>query len=392
MTPSSPSSPASRPADQGGREAVLARSWCRVDLAGGTLDIWPLGLLHPGAVTVNLAVDLPVTCRVAAPPGAGESRYRIELGGKGETGDGGHAGTSASAELQDEAPEEEALEALEAENLSDLLSDPATSLPALVLDILGMPPVTLTLTSASPRGGGLGASSALAVAMIAACEAWLGRDAVGEGAEADDPVATAARRTALARDIEARLMSLPTGTQDHWPGQLGGALALGHRPGGTDVRRIDTDLEALGASLLVAYSGVSHFSAGQNWQVVRRRLDGEEEATRLFAGIARVAAAAEEALAAGDLPRLGALVREEWSLRRQLAPGVSVPEVEAILDAATAAGAWGGKACGAGGGGCVAVLCPPRGRGEVVDAWTGLGVEILAAAPTARSLELVRPG
>ena len=49
---------------------MLARSWCRVDLAGGTLDIWPLGLLHPGAVTVNLAVDLPVTCRVAAPPEA----------------------------------------------------------------------------------------------------------------------------------------------------------------------------------------------------------------------------------------------------------------------------------------------------------------------------------
>ncbi len=39
---------------------VRARAWCRVDLAGGTLDIWPLGLLHRGARTVNLAVDLPV--------------------------------------------------------------------------------------------------------------------------------------------------------------------------------------------------------------------------------------------------------------------------------------------------------------------------------------------
>ena len=40
--------------------SVRARAWCRIDLAGGTLDIWPLGLLHPGSRTVNLAIDLPV--------------------------------------------------------------------------------------------------------------------------------------------------------------------------------------------------------------------------------------------------------------------------------------------------------------------------------------------
>lgn len=363
------------PGPAAGGPAVVARSWCRVDLAGGTLDIWPLGLLHPGAVTVNLAVDLPVTCRVAAPPGGGSPRYRIELGGRGE------AETASSETASSETA------AFEAEHLAELLSDPATSLPAQVLDVLAMPPVTLTLTSASPRGGGLGASSALAVAMIAACETWLGGEAEGIS-EASDPVATAARRTALARDVEARLMSLPTGIQDHWPGQLGGALALAHRPGGTDVRRIDVDLEALGESLLVAYTGVSHFSAGQNWQVVRRRLDGEAEVIELFSGIARVAAEAEEALAAGDLPRLGALVGEEWSLRRQLAPGVSVPEVEAILDAATGAGAWGGKVCGAGGGGCIAVLAPNTSRAAVAEAVLATGYELLPLRPAATGLSV----
>ena len=205
------------------------------------------------------------------------------------------------------------------------------------------------MDSASPRGAGLGASSALAVALAAAAEAAMGR-------AASEPAAL----VALARDVEARLMGLPTGVQDHWPALLGGALAVHHRAGGTDVRRLDADLAALAASLVVAYSGVSHFSAGQNWQVVRRRLDGEAEVRELFAGIARVAAAAERALAAGDLPRLGALVAEEWSLRRRLAPGISVPAVEALLAAARGAGAWGGKACGAGGGGSVAVLARRR--------------------------------
>jgi hypothetical protein len=59
--------------------SVTARAWCRVDLAGGTLDLWPLGLLHPGARTVNLAIDLAATVRMtpATTPGAG---YRVRQG------------------------------------------------------------------------------------------------------------------------------------------------------------------------------------------------------------------------------------------------------------------------------------------------------------------------
>src|SRR3970040_1149697 len=34
----------------------------RIDLAGGTLDIWPLYLLHPGAFTINLAITRFAHC------------------------------------------------------------------------------------------------------------------------------------------------------------------------------------------------------------------------------------------------------------------------------------------------------------------------------------------
>src|SRR5271166_3694330 len=43
---------------------IISRAPCRVDLAGGTLDIWPLYLYHPGAVTVNFAVDRCTTCTI----------------------------------------------------------------------------------------------------------------------------------------------------------------------------------------------------------------------------------------------------------------------------------------------------------------------------------------
>src|SRR5262249_32818173 len=36
----------------------------RVDLAGGTIDIWPLYLFHPGATTVNFALSLYARCRI----------------------------------------------------------------------------------------------------------------------------------------------------------------------------------------------------------------------------------------------------------------------------------------------------------------------------------------
>jgi D-glycero-alpha-D-manno-heptose-7-phosphate kinase len=325
--------------------AVEARAACRVDCAGGTLDIWPLGLLHPGAGTVAFAIDIEARVRLA-PRARG---YRVTQGA----------------------------EAVEADDLDELSRHPDGALAGLVLVALEAPPAEVALASDSPRGGGLGASSAMAVALIAAAEAFVGRDASGP-----------ATWTALARDLEARLMGLPTGTQDHWAAVLGGALAMSHRPGGSEVRRLDADLGALGDALVVVYTGATHFSAANNWQVIRRRLDGDADIVRLFDGIAAAAGEAAEALEAGDLPRLGALMSAEWSLRRRLASEVSTPGIERLLAAAAAAGAWGGKACGAGGGGCLAVLAPPERRTAVAEALTAAGGRVLAARPTAEPLRL----
>jgi D-glycero-alpha-D-manno-heptose-7-phosphate kinase len=249
----------------------------------------------------------------------------------------------------------------------------------VVAEALGLPPFSVDLASESPRGGGLGASSALTVALIAAAEAEFGLPETG-----------ARERVRLARDLEARLMSLPTGLQDHYPALLGGALAIEHLPGGERVRRLDVDLGRLGESLLVAYSGQSHFSAGKNWQVVRRRLEGEAEVQELFSGIAAVAAEVPAALEAVDLAQVGELMGREWSFRRRLAEGISTPRLENLLAVAREAGAWGGKACGAGGGGCLAVLAPPERKGEVAERLTALGAEVLAARPTAEPIRVER--
>src|ERR1700761_9214099 len=49
--------------------AIFAQAPCRADLAGGTLDLWPLYLFHPGAVTVNFALTVYTSCRITPTPG-----------------------------------------------------------------------------------------------------------------------------------------------------------------------------------------------------------------------------------------------------------------------------------------------------------------------------------
>jgi D-glycero-alpha-D-manno-heptose-7-phosphate kinase len=270
-------------------------------------------------------------------------------------------------------------EVVEADTVEELSESPDAALVGLIASRLGLPPVEVRVSSASPRGGGLGASSALAVALIAAAEALTGR-----------PPSSPRERGALARDLEAVLMGFPTGCQDHYPALFGGALEISHRAGGESVRQLDTDLADLGQSLLVAYSGQTHFSAGKNWEVIKRRLNGDPEMFERFQQIADVAARLSAALEEGDLERVGALMSEEWSCRRSLAPGVSTPQIEELLARGRAEGAWGGKACGAGGGGCVAILLPGSRRRAVERALSAAGAQILAARPTALPLSLTQ--
>src|SRR5688572_27255387 len=53
-----PERPRPRPA------AVEARAPTRIDLAGGTIDLWPLYLLHDHPLTVNAAIDIEARARV----------------------------------------------------------------------------------------------------------------------------------------------------------------------------------------------------------------------------------------------------------------------------------------------------------------------------------------
>jgi D-glycero-alpha-D-manno-heptose-7-phosphate kinase len=183
-----------------------------------------------------------------------------------------------------------------------------------------------------------------------------------------------AHLVALLRDLEAAVLTAPTGVQDYYPALLGGALAIHLEPGGERVERLPVDLTWVEQRMVVVFSGITHASGMVNWEAYRARVDGDARVATALREIAGSAAECRQGLLAADERAVGRAVAAEWGARRRLAPAVASPALDAIVSAGLAAGAWAGKACGAGGGGSVLFWAPPERSAAVRTA-------ALAAAP-----------
>src|SRR5207244_5009577 len=64
-----------------------------------------------------------------------------------------------------------------------------------------------------------------------------------------------------------------------------------------------------------------------------------------------------DALLASDWCAVGEIMRWAYPNRKRLAPNITTPHMDTIVEKALANGAEGAKVCGAGGGGCIALLC-----------------------------------
>ena len=70
----------------------------------------------------------------------------------------------------------------------------------------------------------------------------------------------------------------------------------------------------------------------------------------------------------GDLDDFGRLLHESWMLKRSLTQSISNQQIDQMYETARAAGALGGKLCGAGGGGFMLLFVPPEAQPRVRDA------------------------
>ena len=154
-------------------------------------------------------------------------------------------------------------------------------------------------------------------------------------------------------------LGVPTGVQDYRPAMFGGIAAIEMGPAGITRLPIGVDPAELGSRIVLAYTGQSRDSGINNWEVIKRHIDGDQNVIDLFDEIADVARAMRVALETSAWKEVGRQLTREWNLRKQLAPGLTTPMIDALVGQGLKAGAWGTKICGAGGGGCLLFLTDP---------------------------------
>jgi D-glycero-alpha-D-manno-heptose-7-phosphate kinase len=319
---------------------VEASAPCRIDLAGGTLDIYPLYLFEEGGITVNMAVDLTSEVRLAT---RADGRICIR---------------SLDTETE-----------LTAASIDELPLGGPLDLIARLLRFY-RPPAGLDVETRNraPKGSGLGASSSLLIALSGALNALHGSPHPPE------------RLIDCGANLEAQNIRIPTGKQDYYPPLHGGVNAIWFEVAGNRVEPLLVDeraRDALERRLILTFTGISHFSGATNWDMMRNYIDGAGSTRERLAAIKRTALAMRECLLNADLERFGAVLDEEWRNRRDLAEGVATPETERMMAAAREAGAIASKLCGAGGGGCMITWAPEGGEAAVAAALESAGARRL---------------
>ncbi len=315
---------------------IVSSAPTRIDLAGGTIDIWPLYLFHDGALTLNAAISLRAHAHI-------ESRD-----------DGAVALRSIDTHR-----------AVEARHWSQLDGAGELSLLAHLARHYQLDNATLTTRGESPAGAGIAGSSALTIATCGALAHWT------------HGCVDAEHLLQVAMNVECQTIRVPTGVQDYRPALYGGIAAI--ELGVEGIRRVPLTVDAreLAAHIVLAYTGAPRHSGTNNWEITKRHIDGDRHIFDCFERIRDTAAAMRLALERGDWEEVGRQIATEWDNRKRLAPGVTTRGIDDLIARAQSAGATAAKVCGAGGGGCLICYGPPRARPAIAEALAAGGARLL---------------
>jgi len=320
---------------------IVAHAPCRVDLAGGTLDLWPLYLFHPGAVTVNFAVNILTRCKVTR---LTDDKVRLK---------------SLDTKVEEEF-----------RNFQELCSARKFKHPLAAHLARFFAPdggFEVETHSESPAGAGISGSSALMIATTAALARYTGKKLDRE------------QMRVIAQNVEAQLIKVPTGCQDYYPALYGGVSAIHLDPDGIHHAAVRVAPEDLDRRFVLVYTGAPRKSGINNWEVFKAHINGDKKIFHNFERIGEIARAMHHALSMADWKQVARLLREEWKLRKTNAPRITTPMIEKLVAVAMRQGALAAKVCGAGGGGCVVFLTEPENREHISAAIRSYGGHVLPA-------------
>lgn len=314
-----------------------------MDLAGGTLDLWPLYDFLGEACTVNLAISV-----------------------------------STEAHLQLLKGPEVHLESLDFkkswkfENQQAFLSSRDSKLRLFQSLARHFPLAkgwSLRTSSESPVGGGLGGSSSLLISMIkcflkASAQSW-----------------SVSQIVDFAHHVEAQVLNTPTGTQDYFPPLLGGLSVLHYSARGIRHESIDFSQSPLETHFMLVYTGQSHHSGINNFEVLKKAVQKDKNTLKNLKKLSEIALNTRKCLEQRDWKALPRIFHAEYEARTALEPSFGSDKIEKLRSVALNAGARAAKICGAGGGGCVLLWVEPEKHEAVREACQKNSFQVLSASP-----------
>lgn len=293
-----------------------------------------------GAVTINLAIDIFTEVEIKERQDAKIVVESVDMGILTEATDYNNFIRSKEPKLR-------------------LLQSVASEFPSLRDKSF-----SLRTSSQSPVGGGLGGSSSLCISLLKAFSKFTG-----------SPLPSVIDTVSWAHHIEAKVLGTPTGTQDYFPPISGGLNIIKFT-----ARKIEHKVlpvpEVFKNNFLLIYTGKSHHSGMNNFEVLKSAVLKEERVLSQLLELKVIAEELEHVLDQKKWSLIPELFRREYSTRVKLSPAFSCPEIERIN---TISEKYFGatKICGAGGGGCVMVWISQKEKDKFVKEITQEGFQIL---------------
>jgi len=321
---------------------VRSRAPLRLGLAGGGTDVSPFSDEHGGFV-MNVTIDKFAHATIDPSP-SGEVEFHAQ--------DANSVQVLAPADI-------------------DLSPGPQQLMRGVYLHVAERmldgrrPPLRIRARSDAPPGSGLGSSSTMVVALVAAFAEYFGLP-LGEYEIAQ-----------LAYDIERKDLGLSGGKQDQYAAAFGGfnfmEFYAGDRVIVNPLRIKDWVWAELEASTVLYFTGVSRSSASIIDEQVRNARERRTDSLEAMFRLKEEATQMKEALLRGDLGRFAAVMQSGWEAKKRMASSITNPMIDQIEALAFANGALATKVSGAGGGGFMIFVCDPADRVRLVNALAGAG-------------------
>jgi D-glycero-alpha-D-manno-heptose-7-phosphate kinase len=314
----------------------------RVDLAGGTLDLWPISTLIKDASTINCSIDCYTSVSFEA-----SSDLKVFV---------------KSPDFSDD---------FKFESVESFLSadDPKLTLLQEAFSVLEDESVGIgswILKSDSPSGSGLGGSSSLLISILKImCQ-------ISELKCCD------AELIETAKNIESRVLKAPAGIQDYFSPVKKGLNFISYKDGGFVREEMVEALSFVGPCLTIVDSQIKHHSGMNNWEILKKFIDGDQKVKKALDKISETSRNLKIALIKQDFDLVADCFDRELEARKEVSESYLNDELKSFLDGLRELPevvAY--KICGAGGGGCVVILHKPEDKNTLIESLLKKNVSVL---------------